>query len=65
MADGHLMPSAFKKMNYETALERYRAKAELAGLKDGQGCSHIVQCYGVFDHRDPADGKHYLWIAMQ
>lgn len=41
-----------------------RASAEPT-LRDAEGCQHIVQCYGAFDHCEPADGKHYLWIAMQ
>ena len=65
VADGQVLPSAFKKVPYGTYGEQYRVQAELAGLKDGEGCPHIVQCYGVFDYQDPVDGKRYLWIAMQ
>ena len=63
--NGDRLPCAFKKVPYERHAERCRADAELAALRDAAGCPHIVQCYGAFDHREPADGKHYLWIAMQ
>ena len=63
--NGERVPCAFKKVPYESHAEQCRAEAELAALRDAEGCEHIVQCYGAFDHCEPADGKHYLWIAMQ
>ena len=65
LADFQVMPCAFKKLPYQTTCEQYQAQAELAALKDGEGCPHIVQCYAVFDHCDRADGKRYLHIAME
>ena len=59
--NGDRVPCAFKKVPYESHAEQCRAEAELAALRDAEGCEHIVQCYGAFDHCEPADGKHYLW----
>ncbi|KAL3144669.1 regulator of ime2 [Trebouxia sp. C0009 RCD-2024] len=65
MQSGQRVPAAFKRLAYDTPEERTFANAELAGLKDADGCPHIVQCYGVFNDCCPETGKQCIHIAMQ
>lgn len=59
------MPGAFKCLPYDTQWEKTVANAELAGLRDADGCPHIVQCYGVFNYQCPATCKHYIYVIME
>ncbi|KAL3140437.1 hypothetical protein ABBQ38_004696 [Trebouxia sp. C0009 RCD-2024] len=64
--DGNqVVPAAFKRVAFDTAAQRTKAKAELAALKDLADGPHSLQCYGAFDYRCPQDGKRYLQIAME
>ncbi|KAL3153642.1 hypothetical protein ABBQ32_013244 [Trebouxia sp. C0010 RCD-2024] len=60
-----VVPAAFKRVAFDTAAQRTKAKAELAALKDLADGPHSLQCYGAFDYRCPQDGKRYLQIAME
>ena len=60
-----VVPAAFKRVAFDTAAERTKAKAELSALKDLADGPHTVRCYGAFEYLSPQDNKHYLQIAME
>ncbi len=65
MDDGTEEVVVIKPLPYQTPEEILVANAELAALKDAQNCETIVQCWGVFDHRDPFDGTAYVQMIME
>lgn len=65
LQSGERVAGACKRLPYHTQQERAAANAELAGLQDAEGCPHIVQCYGAFQHRCLASSKQYIFIVME
>ncbi|KAA6425192.1 MAG: hypothetical protein FRX49_04687 [Trebouxia sp. A1-2] len=65
MDDGTEQVVVIKPLPYQTPEEILQGNAELAALQDASDCESIVQCWGVFDHRDPFYGKAYgaKWLA--
>ena len=59
------MAVAFKRVAFDTADQRTKAKAELAALKDLADGPDTVHCFGAFDYLCPQDGRRYLQIAME
>jgi len=52
-------------MPYESPEEQAKANAELAGLRDAEGCPYLGQCLAVFKHANPDDNKHYLCKVLE
>ncbi len=52
-------------MPYESPEEQGKANAELAGLRDAEGCPYLGQCLAVFKHVNPDDNKHYLCMVLE
>ena len=65
LADGQMAPCAVKKVPYESWLHKDRAGAELAGLRDAEGCPHLAQCCGAFEGWCPEEKQHCLWIILE
>ena len=47
MKEGAIQPAALKKVAYNTPGEIFKAHAELAALKDAEGCPYFSQCMAV------------------
>lgn len=65
MADDSIVPCALKRIAYGNEQQQYNANAELAALRDAEGCPHLVQCYAAWDHCCPTTHHRVLWIAMR
>lgn len=65
MADDSIVPCALKRIAYGNEQQQYNASAELAALRDAEGCPHLVQCYAAWDHCCPTTHHRVLWIAMR
>lgn len=65
MDDGTEQVVVIKPLPYQTPEEILQGNAELAALQDASDCESIVQCWGVFDHRDPFYGKAYVQLIME
>ena len=65
LANGQLAPCAVKKVLYQHWPHYDRARAELAGLRDAEGCPHLAHCYGAFEHWCPEEEQHCLWIVLE
>ncbi len=63
--DGSIQSGAAKTMPYESPEEQAKANAELAGLRDAEGCPYLGQCLAVFKHVNPNDKKHYLCMVLE
>ena len=64
MEDGTIRPAAVKMVPYNTSLQQLLANAELAALRDAEGCRHLGQCYGVFPWRSPSNLDN-LFILLE
>lgn len=59
------MPTAVKRVLYNTPAHRAAALNEVEALYDALGKPHTVQCLAVFEKWDPDVGTMCLWIAME
>lgn len=48
MLDGTIQPAALKTLQYDTLEQQFKANAELAGLRDCEGCPYLGQCLAIF-----------------
>lgn len=65
MKDSTVVPAALKRVAYNTSWEQRIANAELAGLRDCEGCDQLIQCLAVFQQHSPDDDKQYLCILLE
>ena len=65
MKDGTLRAAALKTLAYDTAGSQYAAHAELAALRDAEGCCYLGQCLGVFKHNSPDGTQQRLSILLK
>ena len=64
MRHGTIRPAAVKLVNYHTSHQQLLANAELAALKDAEGCPHLGHCLGVFPLRSKSK-QSYLFILLE
>ena len=66
LANGQVAPCALKKLPYSNGSQaEVKANAELAALRDAEGCPHLAQCYGAFERWCPEEKQHCLWLVME
>ena len=65
MKDGTECAAALKTVAYDTAHNQYAAHAELAALRDAEGCCYLGQCLGVFKHHSPDGTQQRLSILLE
>ena len=65
MADGTVQAAALKKVAYSHPVHQYAFNAELAALRDAEGCPHLGQCIAVFKHEDKNEGGSCLSILLE
>ena len=65
MTDGGVCAAALKEVPYTTYEQQFAANAELAGLRDAEGCPHLGQCLAVFVQQSPDGTEHRLCILLE
>lgn len=65
LKDGQLLPTALKRVRYNTPYDKAAALNEVEALYDALGMPHTVQCLAVFEQIDPYRTESWLWIAME
>ena len=65
MNNGAVYPAALKQVRYDSATDQLRANAELAALRDAEGCSLLGQCLGIFTYQHSRDNKQYLAMLLE
>ena len=65
MKDGTIRPAAVKRVWYDSSEEQLRANAELAALRDAEGCPHLGQCLGVYPLRTRDPNWQHLFIVLE
>ena len=65
MNNGAVYPAALKQVRYDSATDQLRANAELAALRDAEGCPHLGQCLGVYPLRTRDPNWQHLFIVLE
>ena len=65
MTDGTVRAAAWKVLPYDTARQQFAANAELAALRDAEGCCYLGQCLAVFKHASVGGNGQSLSILLE
>ena len=65
LKDDRLLPTALKRVEYNTPFDKAAALNEVEALYDALGKPYTVQCLAAFEQIDPYGVESWLWIAME